>query len=78
MSDGSLRSLANWSGCWNSACMPFAVRLRVVSLPATESSRKKRSISSSESTSPSISAWVSAVMMSSRGLARRSSTNVWL
>ena len=37
------------------------MRLRVVSLPATASSRKNRSSSSWESWSPSISAWVSTL-----------------
>ena len=49
--------------------MPCAVALRVVSLPATASSSKNMSNSSSESCSPSISALSSLVTMSSRGSA---------
>ena len=51
--------------------MPWEIALRVVSLPATASSRKKRLKSISESESPSTSASSSVVTMSSRGSARR-------
>ena len=47
--------------------MPCAVALRVVSLPATASSSMNMSNSSSLSWSPSISALMSLVTMSSRG-----------
>ena len=57
--------------------MPWEMALRVVSLPATESSRKKRLKSMSESDSPSISALSSAVMMSSPGSWRRRSASSW-
>ena len=33
---------AYWSGCSRKACMPWEMALRVVSLPATASSRKNR------------------------------------
>ncbi len=54
-----------------SACIPCDIALRVVSLPATASSRKKTLKSISESVSPSRSALSSAVTMSSRGSSRR-------
>ncbi len=57
--------------------MPWAMALRVVSLPATDSSRKKRLKSMSDSDSPSTSALSSAVMMSSRGSLRRVSASCW-
>ena len=72
-SDGSSSSRCRWSGCSMSACMPWEIRLRVVSLPATESSRKKRSNCISSSRSPSTSACSSTLTMSSPGFARFSS-----
>ena len=59
------RSAAYCSGCCISAHMPHAVVLRVVSLPATDSSSMNMSNSSSESFSPSTSALMSLVTMSS-------------
>ena len=47
--------------------MPWAIALRVVSFPATDSSRKNRLKSMSDSDSPSTSALSRAVMMSSPG-----------
>ena len=55
--------------------MPCEIELRVVSLPATAMSKKKRLKSISESLSPSTSASRSAVMMSSRGSARRAAAS---
>ncbi len=49
--------------------------LRVVSLPATASRMKNDAISADVSRSPSTSAATSAVVRSSRGLARRSSAS---
>ena len=46
-SDGSTRSSANWSGWSSSAKVPSAMRLRVVSLPATRSRNEKLSRSAS-------------------------------
>ena len=57
--------------------MPWEIALRVVSLPATDSSRKKRLKSMSDSDSPSTSALSSAEMMSSAGVVRRSSASCW-
>ncbi len=53
--------------------MPWVIELRVVSLPATASMITKKPNSSSESFSPSMSAWISAVTMSSVGFLPRSS-----
>ena len=47
--------------------MPWVMELRVVSLPATASITTKKPNSSSESFSPSISASISVVTMSSVG-----------
>ena len=66
------RSDAYCSGCCISAHMPHAVVFRVVSFPATDSSSMNMSNSSSESFSPSTSALMSLVTMSSRGSVRRS------
>ena len=66
-SAGLSASISNCSGCSISACIPCDIALRVVSLPATASSRKNTLKSISESLSPSISALSSAVTMSSRG-----------
>ena len=49
------------------------IELRVVSLPATESMITKKPNSSSDSFSPSMSAWISVVTMSSVGFLPRSS-----
>ena len=57
-SDRSARRRSHWSGLSKNATMAPEMRFRVVSLPATASSRKNRSSSSSDSWSPSISAWV--------------------
>ena len=57
--------------------MPCEIALRVVSLPATDSSRKNRLKSMSDSESPSTSALSSVVMMSSRGSSRRFSASAW-
>ena len=65
---GSSTSSWYWSGKSQNALMPCEIELRVVSLPATAISKKKRLKSISESVSPSTSALSSAVMMSSRGL----------
>ena len=53
--------------------MPWVIELRVVSLPATASMITKKPNSSSESFSPSMSAWISVVTMSSVGFLPRSS-----
>ena len=53
--------------------MPWVIELRVVSLPATASMMTKKPNSSSESFSPSMSAWISVVTMSSVGFLPRSS-----
>ena len=53
--------------------MPWVIELRVVSLPATASMMTKKPNSSSESFSPSMSAWMSVVTMSSVGFLPRSS-----
>ena len=71
-SDGSSRRRCAWSGWSIRASIEWLMRFRVVSLPATISVMKKRLSSASLSRSPSISAFTSSVMMSSRGLARRS------
>ena len=65
---GRLPAGRHWSGCSRNAFMPWEMALRVVSLPATDSSRKNRLKSMSDSDSPSTSALSSAVMMSSAGL----------
>ncbi len=59
------------------ACMPWAIAWRVVSLPATTSSRNIASNSCSVSRSPSISAWTSFVTMSSDGCSRRFAASAW-
>ena len=46
-------------GCCANAIMPWVIELRVVSLPATASMITKKPNSSSESFSPSMSAWIS-------------------
>ena len=66
-SDGSSTSSWYWSGKSQNALMPCEIELRVVSLPATAISKKKRLKSISVSRSPSTSASSNAVMMSSRG-----------
>ena len=48
---GSLRSLSNWSGCSSNASMPLAIKLTVVSWPATINSKIIDSNSSSSSCS---------------------------
>ncbi len=53
--------------------MPWVIELRVVSLPATASITTKKPNSSSESFSPSMSASMSVVTMSSVGFLARSS-----
>ncbi len=53
---GPTTSRSHWSGCSRNAFMPWAMALRVVSLPATDSSRKNRLKSMSDSDSPSTSA----------------------
>ena len=53
--------------------MPWVIELRVVSFPATESMMTKKPNSSSESFSPSMSAWIKVVTMSSVGFLPRSS-----
>ena len=60
--------------------MPWLVAVRVVSLPATASSRKNELKSSSESFSPSTSALTSVVTMSSPGsrLARSESFEAYM
>ena len=75
MSSGLERMSAIWSGFWSSASMPPDRALRVVSLPATESSRKKASNSISDSFSPSISELISTLMRSVPSLSRRSSAS---
>ncbi len=67
----SWSSQARWSGKSVSAFMPWLVLCRVVSLPATMSSPKNDTISSSVSRSPSTSACTSAVSRSFFGSARR-------
>ena len=56
-----------WSGWSSRASIEWLMRFRVVSFPATISVMKKRLSSASLSRSPSISAFTSSVMMSSRG-----------
>ena len=56
--------------------MPWAVAFRVVSLPATASSRKNMSNSVSLSLSPSISDPSNLEMMSSRGSLRFSAARL--
>ncbi|SIE28993.1 Uncharacterised protein [Mycobacteroides abscessus subsp. abscessus] len=55
------------SGNWVKAIMPWVIELRVVSLPATANAMTKKPNSSSESLSPSTSALMSVVTMSSPG-----------
>ena len=64
---------SHWSGLFANAIMPWVIELRVVSLPATASMITKKPNSSSESFSPSMSAWISVVTMSSVGFLPRSS-----
>ena len=52
--------------------MPCVIALRVVSLPATASRMTKKPNSSSVSPRPSLSALISLVTRSSRGMALRS------
>ncbi len=66
----SARSAASWSGWRSRASTPLPIRFTVVSCPAT-SSRKAMEISSASlSRSSSSLAWISALNMSSPGLAR--------
>ena len=65
ISDGSSTSCAHWSGCSISASVPSAIRLRVVSLPATSRRKEKFRRSSSVSSSPSTSAAARTDSMSS-------------
>ena len=53
--------------------MPWLIALRVVSLPATTSRMKNEPNSWAVSRSPSSSACISPLVMSSRGFASRSS-----
>src|SRR6266702_3385217 len=64
---GSATSLCHCSGWSKKASMPPAAALRVVSLPATVSSRKKKLNSSVVSSRPASSGFSSRVTMSSRG-----------
>ncbi len=74
-SDGSFTSSWYCSGLSQNARMPCEIELRVVSLPATAISRKKRLKSISDSVSPSTSASRSVETMSSRGISRRSAAS---
>jgi len=58
-----------------SALMPWLIALRVVSLPATTRRMKNDPSSWLVSRSPSTSAWMRAVVMSSRGRVRRASAS---
>ena len=60
-----------------SASVPSAIRLRVVSFPATSSRKAKFSRSSSVSLAPSTSAVVNTDSMSFRGSARRAAMSCW-
>src|SRR5437773_428271 len=75
MRDGSASSRRRSSGCCIRASMPPEIRLRVVSLPATASSRKKESNSTSVSFSPSTSAAMRTLTRSSRGVFFRSTAS---
>src|SRR5438034_1399917 len=75
MRDGSASSRRRSAGCCIRASMPPEIRLRVVSLPATASSRKKESNSTSVSFSPSTSAAMRTLTRSSRGLFFRSTAS---
>ena len=74
---GSETRRSHWSGFSRNAFMPWAMALRVVSLPATDRSMKNRLKSISVRLSPSTSALSSVVTMSSRGSARRCSASCW-
>src|SRR5205807_564577 len=73
--EGSARRRRRSSGCCIRASMPPEIRLRVVSLPATASSRKKESNSTSVSFSPSTSAAMRTLTKSSRGVFFRSTAS---
>ena len=62
------RRRAFWSGCSVSACRAWAMAVRVVSLPAMTSRTKNEASSCWVSFSDSISAFTSALVMSSIGL----------
>src|SRR5690242_13064368 len=64
---GSPRSRSHCSGCWQKANTPWAIAIRVVSLPATTKMEKKLSRSVSLSRSPSTSARSSLDSRSSPG-----------
>ena len=68
MREGSRASSASCSGCSSSSLKPFVVTVRVVSLPATQSSRKNEAYSSSERFSPSTSPRSRLVVKFVRGL----------
>ena len=76
MSGLSMRSCF-WSGCSSSASIPWLMALRVVSLPATDSSMKKTLKSMSVSRSPSTSACRRALAMSSPGCWRLWAASSW-
>ena len=59
-----------WSGYFDSSVMPCAIRLRVVSLPATISNWKKRSSWPLLSCSPSTSALTTRLQTSLPGVTR--------
>ena len=68
---------SRWSGKSVSAFIPWLIALRVVSLPATTSRMKNDPNSCGVSCSPSTSASIMIDVMSSRGVARRSSPSAW-
>ena len=77
ISVGSSISRRHWSGWLINARVPRAIRLRVVSLPATSSRNEKLSRSSSVSRCSSISASANTDSRSSRGSSRRSAISFW-
>ena len=77
MRDGSSTSSRRCSGCSISASVPSAIRLRVVSLPATSNRNAKLSRSSSVSRCSSISASANTDSRSLRGSTRRAAISFW-
>ena len=75
INDESARRRSRWSGCSRRASIPPEIRLRVVSLPATDNSTKNALNSGSVSASPSTSARMSVLIKSSRGRCLRSTAS---